>query len=222
MTMPSGVRTLVLNDDYVPLNIVSWKRGMKRTFDDDCENCNGRGRINGYGRCPTCLGVGTLPPATVVAYYKLSVLDGRGNEHPVPAVIANNHHVSRIFKNVPFSRPNILKRDNYTCQYCGISLNAIDLTLDHVVPRSMWKGSTTPTCWANIVAACRKCNHTKANKTPEQANMQLRKLVNGVMVPYKYPKKPNHQEMMLGLTGKTIPEEWIPYLERIMKSQQIA
>lgn len=217
MTVPTGTRTLVLNDDYTPLNVVHWKRGIKRTFDSICEICNGRGRVAG-APCVACNGVGVLPPANIVAYYGITILDSKRREHIVPAVIANTHHVSRVFKNVPFSRPNIFKRDNYTCQYCGKACTPCELTLDHVVPRSMWKGSDTPTCWKNIVAACKACNHTKANKTPEQAGMQLRKMVNGVLVPYKYPKKPNYQEMVLGLTGRNIPEEWAPYLSHLLKT----
>lgn len=218
MPVPTGTRTLVLNDDYAPLNIVHWKRGIKRTFESLCENCQGKGHHKGH-KCTECNGMGTLPPANVVEYYNLWIRDSRGREHPIPAVISNTHHVSRTFKNVPFSRPNVFKRDNYICQYCGRAYAPNELTMDHVVPRAMWKGTGTPTCWSNIVAACRTCNHKKADKTPEGAGMQLRKLVNGVWVPYKYPKKPNQQEMVLGLAGKTIPPEWANYLERILKTR---
>src|SRR5215208_2752878 len=34
------------------------------------------------------------------------------------------------------SRKNILMRDRYTCQYCHRTMPSVDLTLDHVVPRS--------------------------------------------------------------------------------------
>ena len=217
MSVPNGTRVLVLNDDYSPLNIVHWKRGIKRTFDSYCERCKSKGQIAGK-QCLECNGTGTLPPANVVEYYDICVRDSKERAHPVPAVIANTHHVTRNFKNVPFSRPNVFKRDNYTCQYCGAAHAPFELTMDHVVPRAMWKGVGTPTCWTNIVTACRKCNHKKADKTPEQAGMQLRKLVNGVWVNYKYPKKPNNQSIVLGLAGRVIPPEWAPYLERILKN----
>ena len=219
MPVPTGIRTLVLNDDYNPLNIVGWKRGIKRTFESLCDRCNGKGHIGGK-QCNYCNGMGILPPAQVVEYYDLWIRDSKGREHAIPAVIANTHHIVRAFKNVPFSRPNVLKRDNYMCQYCGVALTPADLTLDHVIPRSMWAGNGTPTCFQNIVAACRPCNHKKANKTPEQAGMQLRKLVNGNWINYKYPKKPNYQEMVLGLSGRAIPKEWATYLEHILKSRQ--
>ena len=46
-----------------------------------------------------------------------------------------------------------------------------DLTIDHVVPRSQGGQST----WENCVLACVACNHKKANRTPSQAGMRLRK-----------------------------------------------
>jgi hypothetical protein len=59
----------------------------------------------------------------------------------------------------------ILRRDDYVCQYCGGFGN----TIDHVRPRA--QGGKTS--WSNCVAACRPCNHKKADRTPEQAQMKL-------------------------------------------------
>lgn len=63
------------------------------------------------------------------------------------------------------SRRGVLRRDNYTCGYCGRSAT----TIDHVLPRA--QGGTTT--WLNCVAACRECNFYKRDRTPEQANMTL-------------------------------------------------
>jgi 5-methylcytosine-specific restriction endonuclease McrA len=60
-------------------------------------------------------------------------------------------------------------RDRYTCQYCHRSAPAVDLTLDHVVPRSR-AGETT---WENLVACCHSCNNRKGNRTPDEAGMKL-------------------------------------------------
>ena len=72
---------------------------------------------------------------------------------------------------VAFSRRNIFKRDRFTCQFCGRQPGSEELTIDHVVPRS--RGGTST--WENCVLACVPCNARKANRTPEQAGMKLRR-----------------------------------------------
>jgi len=67
------------------------------------------------------------------------------------------------------SRKNILLRDRNTCQFCGRSLPASQLTLDHVVPRSRGGHST----WENLVACCYQCNNHKGDRTPEEAGLHL-------------------------------------------------
>jgi 5-methylcytosine-specific restriction endonuclease McrA len=67
------------------------------------------------------------------------------------------------------SRKNILMRDRYTCQYCGASGSAANLTLDHVIPRSRGGGSS----WENLATCCHPCNNKKGNRTPEEAGMKL-------------------------------------------------
>ena len=39
----------------------------------------------------------------------------------LPSVIKLKAYIYMNFKNIPLTRKNILKRDNYTCQYCGNS-----------------------------------------------------------------------------------------------------
>lgn len=224
MPVPEGTKVLVLNDDYVPLNTVHWKKAVKRLFESPCERCKERGfvYINGQRQtCNNCNGTGILPPAIPVEYFDAgySVRDGRGNEHLVPAVIANAHHVKRKYRKVPFSKSNVLRRDGFRCQFCGSSIPPGELTLDHVVPRSMWNGNDTPTCWTNIVAACRPCNLKKANRTPEGAGMPLKKLVKGHWVGYKRPKAPTSQEIALGLTYRNVPQEWEIYVAAFRKTQ---
>lgn len=70
------------------------------------------------------------------------------------------------------SRKNILLRDRYTCQYCHRTMPSIELTLDHVQPRSRGGGSS----WENLVACCHPCNNKKGSRTPEEAGMRLLKI----------------------------------------------
>ncbi len=72
-------------------------------------------------------------------------------------------------KEVKFTRYNIFERDRNTCQYCGVVFERKDLNLDHVLPRE--RGG--PTGWENIVCSCIPCNARKANRTPQEAGMQL-------------------------------------------------
>jgi hypothetical protein len=80
----------------------------------------------------------------------------------------------RFYRHVPVrmqvvSKKNIVLRDGSRCMYCGQRYHSADLTLDHIFPRSRGGRYT----WENLVAACRKCNHGKSDRTPEEAGMTL-------------------------------------------------
>jgi 5-methylcytosine-specific restriction endonuclease McrA len=86
-----------------------------------------------------------------------------------PSVIRLTDYIHIPFKNRSLSRKNILLRDHSQCQYCGKHLPPSELTLDHVYPRSRGGESS----WDNLVACCKRCNHKKGNRTPEEAGMHL-------------------------------------------------
>ena len=88
----------------------------------------------------------------------------------IPKILILKYYVKLPYKKAAPSRVNILRRDQYCCQYCGIDLTTKDATVDHVVPRSKGGGST----WVNMVAACRDCNLLKGNRTPKEAKMVLK------------------------------------------------
>lgn len=92
------------------------------------------------------------------------------------------------------SRADILKRDGYTCGYCGdrikmgtkaplldaygnevldekghVVMKNLNPTVDHILPQSRGGGWT----WANMTACCVTCNQLKADRTPEEAGMKL-------------------------------------------------
>jgi 5-methylcytosine-specific restriction endonuclease McrA len=89
----------------------------------------------------------------------------------VPEVITLTEYDRVPTNAVTFSRRNIYKRDRFTCQYCHKQLASEDLTIDHVLPRS--RGGTST--WENCVLACLECNTRKADRTPVEAHMPLRK-----------------------------------------------
>lgn len=90
----------------------------------------------------------------------------------VPEVLTLTRYDRLPSSVVTFTRRNIYRRDGNTCQYCGRQPGSEELTIDHVVPRA--KGGDSR--WENCVLACVDCNHRKADRSPEQANMRLRKL----------------------------------------------
>lgn len=54
-------------------------------------------------------------------------------------------------------RFTVLRRDNYTCRYCGAKAPDVRLEVDHVVPASDGGSSTED----NLVTACFACNRGK-------------------------------------------------------------
>ncbi|WP_226002428.1 HNH endonuclease [Paenibacillus sp. BJ-4] len=75
------------------------------------------------------------------------------------AVIVNPYTVRRLYSNKEF-RQYVLKRDRYTCFFCGGYGN----TIDHLLPRAKG-GHTTP---VNCVCACNECNQVKAARDVEE------------------------------------------------------
>lgn len=117
-----------------------------------------------------------------------------------PEVIVLTKYEKLAERTVVFSRRNLFKRDRYMCQYCGKQpKDHSELTMDHIVPRS--KGGTST--WENAVLACYECNKLKADRTPEQAGMKLRKV----------PKKPSWKSLMQ-VNPKMHRESWDAFLSR--------
>jgi 5-methylcytosine-specific restriction endonuclease McrA len=87
----------------------------------------------------------------------------------IPEIIVLNVFNGFYHKDVRFSRRNIFDRDRSSCQYCGKRFSKMDLTIDHVVPRSRGGKDT----WDNVVLACVKCNVKKGDRLPHEAGLTL-------------------------------------------------
>lgn len=167
------MRALVLNLDYTPLGIqYGLRKIMKLSFKTD--------RI------------------TVVEWYD-KIIESEGDMFQVPAVFHYRNYVKISPKSSP-SRSSIYNRDGMTCQYCLTPLTNSTKTIDHVRPVSFFKKRSYANTWDNMVAACKTCNHTKADRTPEQAGMPL------VSQPGKpvYFEHPDHA-----------PKKWKKYLKEL-------
>jgi 5-methylcytosine-specific restriction endonuclease McrA len=97
----------------------------------------------------------------------------------------------------PLSNPTLFRRDTHLCLYCGQRLPARDLSRDHVTPLSRGGQDT----WNNVVTACKRCNHCKSGRTPEEAGMEL------LAVPFV----PTHAEYVY-LQGKRILSDQMEFL----------
>jgi 5-methylcytosine-specific restriction endonuclease McrA len=116
-----------------------------------------------------------------------------------PEVILLKTYEGEGGRAVVFSRKNLFKRDRYTCQYCGLQPGPEELTVDHVVPRS--RGGVSS--WENCVLACVECNKRKADRTPAQAGLKIRKT----------PRKPSWKALVQ-VPARDRRESWEKFLSR--------
>lgn len=102
-------KVLLLNNEFEPLNITSWKRAVVLLIKGKAEYIEKVEDIDNYIK--------------VGQYY-------------IPRTIKLTYEMAIPELELPFSRENIYLRDEYTCQYCGRKFDASELTLDHVHPKS--------------------------------------------------------------------------------------
>lgn len=105
------------------------------------------------------------------------------------------------------TRSTLYARDKHICGYCGYQFHPNNLTKDHIIPSSRGGKDT----WTNIVSACYPCNNHKANRTPEEANMQL------LYVPYV----PNIYERMILANRKIITDQMEYLARRVPKNSRL-
>ena len=161
-------KVLVLNQSYEPLMVVGAKRAIISILSDKTE---------------------------CVANYSEGIRS-QSFSMSLPSVIRVKQYVRFFRSEIVLNRENILKRDNFTCQYCCKKNNS--MTIDHVIPRN--KGGKD--AWRNLVAACSKCNTKKGNSLLEKIDMKL----------LKKPKKPNYLFYFKQYINKDVQESWKEYL----------
>lgn len=173
---------LVLNADYqpisyLPLSMWHWQEAIKAVFS---------GKV------------------TVVDIYPDVVIRAANLEIPLPSVIALNEYVKQPNNRPAFTKKNVFLRDQYTCQYCSHRFHTRDLSLDHVMPRSM--GGILS--WENVVTSCRKCNGKKGSLTVNQLRSVGMRLLREPYTPTQFQLH-NIAGRML---PKKVPSAWAPYL----------
>ncbi len=160
---------LVLNANFEPLNVCNLRRAMGLILGGKASLVqNGRGVVR-----------------TISTVY------------PRPSVIRLEMMVRRPRLVVHLTKREVLRRDDYTCQYCG--QRQFYLTIDHIIPRHLGGHHT----WENLVAACPSCNHRKGGRTIEQAHMRLLRI----------PKEPPASAQYMFSRHISDNQEWLPYIE---------
>jgi len=160
---------LVLNANFEPINVCTTRRAMGLVL-------NGKASL---------------------------VMNGRGEVHtvsavfPRPSIIRLDRMIKRPRLTVRLTKREILRRDEFTCQYCGQKVPY--LTIDHVVPRRLG-GSHA---WENLVAACPSCNHRKGGRTLEQVQMRL----------LHPPKEPPASALYLFSRHVGENQDWLPFIQ---------
>jgi len=123
------------------------------------------------------------------------VLHYSGGEVFLPSVVKLNKFIRIPYRHsVPLSRRALFARDHGRCVYCG----ATAASIDHVIPRS--RGGEHS--WENVVSACHKCNHQKADKTLKEIGWRLRTI----------PREPVGAAWRILGTGRP-DSRWLTYLE---------
>jgi 5-methylcytosine-specific restriction endonuclease McrA len=166
-------KVLILNQTFEPLQVCTARRAIILLFTGKAE------RVEDSG------GVIRSPSACFA----------------LPLVIRLLHFIAKpVHTAISFNKKNILKRDAYTCQYCGRN-SGERMTIDHVVPKA--QGGRT--IWENVVSACRACNLRKGNRRPGEAGMHL----------LRKPTRP-HSFSYLGILAHASPQyqAWRKYLPR--------
>ena len=117
--------------------------------------------------------------------------------HSIVACAGELHH--GLPKKAALSNRILFRRDQNLCMYCGKQFSDKELSCDHIVPTSRGGLNT----WGNVVAACKRCNHYKQDRTPEEAHMELLAL----------PYEPNPAEYLALVNSKRIRADQMEFLK---------
>jgi 5-methylcytosine-specific restriction endonuclease McrA len=160
-------KVLVLNKLYMAIRVISARRAFTMLFSDLAEVIQvENGQYNSY----------SFSSWTELSEYQRRFEAEKHDwvrtvrlEIAVPRVIRLMGYDRLPAQTVKLNRRNLFARDRNTCQYCGRHFPTSELSIDHVLPRSLGGGDS----WENLVCACIKCNARKGGRTPEQARMKL-------------------------------------------------
>lgn len=115
---------------------------------------------------------------------------------PEVVVLTKYHKVPDF--DIRLTKRALYLRDRGQCQYTGRRLGKTDYDVDHIVPKSRGGKNT----WSNMVLCDKKVNRQKADRTPQEAGLNL----------IRKPFKPKTSTVMFDPNIKK-PESWIKFLK---------
>jgi 5-methylcytosine-specific restriction endonuclease McrA len=152
---------------------------------------------------PLCVVSGRRAAVLVLTAKAVPVAAGEAVLHsertalPVPVVVRLARFVKVPYRaTVPLTRKAVFARDGGRCVYCG----AAATSLDHVVPKS--RGG--PHTWENVVSACSRCNHVKADRGIAELGWRLRAV----------PTAPTGAAWRV-VGARRVDPRWRPYLDGV-------
>lgn len=134
-----GLRTLVLNNNYMPISVfplhtIPVEDAITRVFNGTCHV------VEEFDR--------EIKTPTIRMKW--------------PSIIAR-HDSKMVKERIKLTTESLYYRDHGKCMYCEKQLMLRDVTCDHVLPES--KGGRFS--WDNIVVACQACNLEKGSALPK-------------------------------------------------------
>lgn len=196
---------LVLNKHYMAIRIVGAKRAFSLLFRELAEVVSfEQGAYSNHNFQSWC---------DVSQFKRHFEPDGHDWVSTVNFYIAVPRIIRLLFydrlprSEVKFNRRNIFARDRNSCQYCGKRYPTSELSLDHIIPKSI--GGKT--IWENIVCSCMKCNVKKGGQTPKQAGMTL----------IQKPIKPKHNSLVHIHLGHQRYRSWKQFLDNAYWSVEL-
>jgi len=197
---------LVLNRLYMAMHVISVRRAFRLLFKDYAEVISFEDdRYNSY---------------SLASWLELSRMKEAWKDDPdeewvrgvsidirAPRIIRLLFYDRVPKRGVRFNRRNIYARDGSRCQYCGRRFKTQELSLDHVIPRSLGGDAT----WSNIVCCCTSCNVKKGGRTPREAHMRL----------IRAPGRPKYSPIIAVRLGKAKYQSWKTFIDNAYWSVEL-
>jgi 5-methylcytosine-specific restriction endonuclease McrA len=180
---------LVLNRYFVPITITSVKRAFVMLY------CGAAKAVGGNYQT---FDFESWAQISAIREKEEEAIKTVSRVIKIPRVIVLVRYDRMLRKEAKFNRINIFRRDGDSCQYCGERFPRSELTIDHVIPRSLGGKSV----WENVVCSCMDCNRKKGGRTPEEARMRL----------INKPKRPLWNPLTNISIRAVRYKEWEPFL----------